>query len=124
MSGARGPRSRSGGLPVGVPARAGAGRVGSMIRDAAVSVLLVPVHLWRMTVVLRQPRCRFYPSCSTYALGALRSHGPFRGGVLAAGRVLRCHPWSPGGIDHVPPAQSPSQFIRKSPVERFGVHDA
>jgi putative membrane protein insertion efficiency factor len=75
------------------------------VRTAAVAVLLAPVHLWRMTVVLRQPRCRYYPSCSTYAVGALRVHGPLRGSVLAAGRVLRCHPWSPGGIDHVPPAR-------------------
>ena len=75
------------------------------VRAVAVAVLLAPVHLWRMTVVLRQPRCRYYPSCSTYAVGALRVHGPLRGSVLAAGRVLRCHPWSPGGIDHVPPAR-------------------
>ena len=72
-------------------------------RRAAVAVLLAPVHLWRATVVFRQPRCRYYPSCSTYAVGALRTHGPLRGSWLAARRVLRCHPWSPGGIDHVPP---------------------
>jgi len=72
-------------------------------RRAAVAVLLAPVHLWRATVVFRQPRCRYYPSCSTYAVGALRVHGPLRGTWLATRRVLRCHPWSPGGIDHVPP---------------------
>jgi len=75
------------------------------VRRALVAVLLAPVHLWRATVVLRQPRCRYYPSCSTYAVGALRVHGPLRGSALAVGRVLRCHPWSPGGIDHVPPAR-------------------
>jgi YidC/Oxa1 family membrane protein insertase len=54
---------------------------------------------------MRQPRCRYYPSCSTYAVGCAAVHGPLRGSALAAGRVLRCHPWSPGGIDHVPPSR-------------------
>lgn len=75
----------------------------ALLRRAAVTLLLAPVHLWRATVIFRQPRCRYYPSCSTYAVGALRTHGPLRGSWLAARRVLRCHPWSPGGIDHVPP---------------------
>jgi putative membrane protein insertion efficiency factor len=47
--------------------------------------------------------CRFYPSCSAYARGALATHGARRGSVLAARRVLRCHPWHPGGYDPVPP---------------------
>ena len=76
----------------------------STLRVVLVRVLLLPVHLWRATVVLRQPRCRFAPSCSTYAVTALRVHGPFRGSWLAVRRVLRCHPWNPGGIDHVPTA--------------------
>ena len=81
----------------------------STLRAGLVRILLVPVHLWRATVVLRQPRCRFAPSCSTYAVTALRVHGPFRGSWLAVRRVLRCHPWNPGGIDHVPPvALAPS----------------
>ena len=83
-------------------------RVLGALRTAVVAVLLAPVHLWRLTVVFRQPRCRYYPSCSTYAVGALRTHGPLRGSLLAAGRVLRCHPWSPGGIDHVPPRRQPA----------------
>ena len=46
--------------------------------------------------------CRFTPTCSQYAIDALREHGPWRGGMLAARRVLRCHPWHPGGLDPVP----------------------
>lgn len=102
-------------------------RAGTALRTAAVAVLLAPVHLWRMTIVFRQPRCRYYPSCSTYALGALRVHGPLRGSALAAGRVLRCHPWSPGGIDHVPPATSaskPSKPSKQSSTTSHGVRDA
>ncbi len=49
------------------------------------------------------PRCRFYPSCSQYALEAVDSHGVLRGLWLAARRVGRCHPWHPGGVDLVPP---------------------
>lgn len=49
------------------------------------------------------PRCRFYPSCSQYALEAVENHGVLRGLWLAARRIGRCHPWHPGGIDLVPP---------------------
>jgi len=77
-------------------------------RRAAVALLLLPVHLWRATGALRQPRCRYYPSCSTYAVDALREHGPLRGTVLATRRLLRCHPWNIGGIDPVPTAARPS----------------
>lgn len=46
--------------------------------------------------------CRFAPSCSEYALEAVRRYGAFRGGLLAFKRVLRCHPWNAGGVDPVP----------------------
>nr|WP_269330591.1 membrane protein insertion efficiency factor YidD [Kineosporia babensis] len=52
--------------------------------------------------------CRFYPSCSQYALTAVQRHGAVRGSWLAGRRLLRCHPWNPGGIDHVPPVRSKS----------------
>lgn len=49
--------------------------------------------------------CRFYPSCSAYAVGSLREHGALRGTWLSVRRVGRCHPWNPGGVDPVPPAR-------------------
>jgi putative membrane protein insertion efficiency factor len=52
---------------------------------------------------LLAPRCRFYPSCSAYALEAVRVHGALRGCWLAAARLGRCHPFHAGGIDPVPP---------------------
>ncbi len=48
------------------------------------------------------PSCRYEPSCSAYALEAIRRHGAVRGSFLALTRVARCHPWAPGGIDRVP----------------------
>lgn len=49
------------------------------------------------------PTCRYYPTCSAFAVGALRTHGPVKGTLLAVWRVMRCNPWSKGGVDHVPP---------------------
>lgn len=49
------------------------------------------------------PSCRYYPSCSTYAVTALRRHGVLKGTALGTWRVLRCNPWTLGGVDHVPP---------------------
>ncbi len=54
------------------------------------------------------PACRFYPSCSEYAAQAISKHGVLRGAALAAGRLVRCHPWHPGGVDHVPLLQATS----------------
>jgi len=61
--------------------------------------------------------CRFEPTCSAYALQALQQHGAVIGGSLAAGRVLRCHPWCDGGCDPVP-AQAPRFFTRLGLGER------
>ena len=56
-------------------------------------------------------RCRFYPTCSNYAIEALRVHGAARGSALAARRVCRCHPFNEGGVDLVPPAQTQNSPI-------------
>ena len=46
--------------------------------------------------------CRFSPTCSNYAIEAIKHHGPIKGGAMAAKRVCRCHPWCEGGVDEVP----------------------
>lgn len=48
------------------------------------------------------PRCRFAPTCSSYAIEAVHKHGPLKGGWLAVRRVCRCHPWGGSGYDPVP----------------------
>lgn len=71
-----------------------------MLRAALVGLVRVYQRALRP---LLPPSCRFHPSCSDYALAALREHGPWRGSLLAARRLLRCHPWNPGGYDPVLP---------------------
>jgi len=56
----------------------------------------------RLLSPLLPPSCRFYPSCSAYAVTALTRHGAAKGSWLAARRLARCHPFHPGGIDPVP----------------------
>lgn len=48
----------------------------------------------------RGRRCRYHPTCSQYAATALREYGAVRGSILTAWRLLRCNPWTPGGVDH------------------------
>ena len=65
-------------------------------------LLLAPLHLYRRVISPALPsRCRYYPTCSAYAVEAVREYGVIRGGVLAVWRVARCNPLSRGGIDHV-----------------------
>jgi len=67
-------------------------------------IIRVLIRAYQLTLSpLLGPRCRFYPSCSQYALEAVALHGSARGLWLALRRVARCHPWHAGGIDLVPP---------------------
>jgi uncharacterized protein len=63
---------------------------------------ILPIRLYQLVVspLLPANTCKFHPSCSEYATLAIRKHGVFKGGRLAAWRLLRCHPWSHGGIDY------------------------
>lgn len=67
---------------------------------------LVRLYQWVISPLLG-PTCKFYPSCSNYAVTALSRHGMFRGTWLTARRLGRCHPWSDGGVDHVPERRQP-----------------
>lgn len=64
--------------------------------------LLFFIQAYRLVLSpILPPACRFYPSCSLYSLEAIRRYGAFRGSVMALRRLLRCHPWHPGGYDPV-----------------------
>jgi putative membrane protein insertion efficiency factor len=66
-------------------------------------LLLVPIFFYQKFISpLTPPSCRFTPTCSQYAVEAIRKHGPLRGLYLAVRRVLRCHPWGGSGYDPVP----------------------
>jgi uncharacterized protein len=67
-------------------------------------VLLVPVYIYKYAISPFTPAsCRHYPTCSEYALQAVKIHGPFKGIWLTTKRISRCHPWGTSGYDPVPP---------------------
>ena len=85
------------------PANIGRGLV-SIPRYAIVGL----IRLYQLTISpLLGPTCKYYPSCSHYGLEAVRRHGALKGTVMASWRVLRCNPWSNGGVDEVPAKGEP-----------------
>jgi putative membrane protein insertion efficiency factor len=70
-------------------------------------VLVLPIRFYQKFISPAIPaRCRYYPSCSAYAVEAIRVHGAGRGLLLAGWRLLRCNPFSDGGLDPVPPKRA------------------
>ncbi len=88
-------------------------------RGIATAMLIAPIRLYQMTLSpVMGNVCRYTPSCSRYAVEALQKHGPVKGLMLAAARIMRCNPWHAGGWDPVPepglqyghnPAQEPDK---------------
>ena len=74
-----------------------------MIRRFLVALLLLPIYFYQRCISpLTPPSCRFTPTCSEYAVQAIRKYGPFKGLYLAVRRLLSCHPWGGSGYDPVP----------------------
>jgi hypothetical protein len=69
----------------------------------------------RVISPMTPPTCRYYPSCSAYALTAIQRFGPFKGTWLAVKRLVRCHPWTAGGVDHVPAAAARQEDTAPAP---------
>jgi putative membrane protein insertion efficiency factor len=77
--------------------------VGKMFWNLPRNILILLLMAYRKVISpLYGPVCRFFPSCSAYALEAVTVHGAVKGSWLAARRLVRCHPWNAGGVDHVP----------------------
>ncbi len=71
------------------------------------SLFTAPIRFYQKFLSPHLPRtCRYYPTCSAYAVGAVDTHGVLKGFLLGSWRILRCNPWSLGGVDHVPPKGS------------------
>ena len=79
-------------------------------------LLVLPIRFYQYAISpLMASHCRHYPTCSVYALDALKLHGPGKGSLLAAKRILRCHPWGTHGIDPVP-----LFFIKRISLKKYG----
>lgn len=73
------------------------------IRNIIINIFLLPVRFYRKFISpLKPPSCRFFPSCSAYALEAFSIHGIIKGLILSVWRIIRCNPYNVGGIDYVP----------------------
>ena len=78
-------------------------RTGRLLSSTMVWILCLPILFYRTCISpFTPPSCRFTPTCSAYALEALRKHGAIKGLWLAAKRILRCNPWGGSGYDPVP----------------------
>ncbi|MFJ8954090.1 membrane protein insertion efficiency factor YidD [Streptomyces sp. NPDC102381] len=67
---------------------------------------LIKIYQWTISPLLG-PVCKYHPSCSHYGFTAIDRHGAVKGTALTAWRILRCNPWSLGGVDYVPPRKRP-----------------
>jgi hypothetical protein len=72
------------------------------VSSALRTVVILPIRLYQLTVSRLMPAgtCKYHPTCSEYAALAIRKHGVLRGIPMSAWRLLRCNPWSHGGIDY------------------------
>ncbi|CAN7462486.1 membrane protein insertion efficiency factor YidD [Microbacterium sp. LjRoot45] len=84
------------------------------------NIVLAALHGYRATISHTYGDvCKYYPSCSAYAVGAVQQHGALKGAALTAARLARCHPWAQGGIDDVP---AHAHFRHRLTPHGFVVH--
>jgi len=81
--------------------------IGNWMKWLLIGLLMVPVYFYKYVISPMTPAsCRHIPSCSEYALEALKVHGPLKGIYMATRRILKCHPWGTHGYDPVPPKKN------------------
>lgn len=84
-------------------AKSATAATGALLWNLPRNILILLLMAYRKVISpLYGQVCRFFPSCSAYALEAITVHGAVKGSWLAAKRLARCHPWNAGGVDHVP----------------------
>jgi uncharacterized protein len=82
-------------------------------------LLIFPVKIYQMVISPWLPAsCRHIPTCSNYAIEALKLHGPLKGSWFALYRILRCNPWGTSGFDPVPPVGQPLFKIKKDSADK------
>jgi putative membrane protein insertion efficiency factor len=75
---------------------------GNLFSEMFGKILVMLVRIYQIFISpLTAPSCRFYPTCSEYAITAVKRYGPFKGTYMGVRRILRCNPWNPGGYDPV-----------------------
>jgi len=90
-----------------------------MLRAIMTKIVISLIRAYQLFISpLFGPSCRFYPSCSQYAVEAVQLHGVFKGSYFAVRRVLRCHPGCEGGLDPVPELNDSSEICRHSPCNK------
>jgi putative membrane protein insertion efficiency factor len=91
------------------------------VKRLLIALLIAPIRAYRRWISpALGPRCRYYPTCSQYAIEAIEEVGPMRGLILAAWRLLRCNPFSKGGFDEV----ADRRLFRRSHAEHAHAHPA
>ncbi len=94
-----------------------------ILRDALIWIAIIPIRIYQYLISPLLPTsCRHAPSCSQYAIEALKVHGMIRGTYLAVHRILRCHPWGTHGIDPVPP--KPYRIFKFKRLKQNDISDA
>ena len=79
-------------------------KIFGIVHSGLIWLAIIPIRVYQYTISPLLPTsCRHVPTCSQYTIEALRTHGLLKGTWLAAGRILRCHPWGTHGYDPVPP---------------------
>lgn len=112
---------------VSASTQSGRGHTGLMrtivSRSPLAWVLIGFVRVWRAIISpLYGEVCKFYPSCSSYGLTALETHGALRGSWLIVRRLVRCHPWSLGGYDPVPGSAEHAELLARECSAHPGTH--